>query len=101
MATFDSFQKGKKANGIREVRKQAMTKKKISCKTGLRKSVISRHIFKKELELCRQLSKKGKGKCGWGTCKNCGVIPLLHKLHRGELLEDEKEIKSIKKEIIS
>jgi len=66
--------------------------KKYTCKTGLKKNVISKKIFDREIDLCRMLSKENKGKCGWGKCKDCGVILLLVKLHKGKLLEDPGEI---------
>ena len=70
-------------------------KKEISCKTGLKKNVIKKSVFDREIILCKQLSKGKKG-CGWGTCSDCGVIPLLHKLHKGELIEGKKEVKDLK-----
>ncbi|MCX6762562.1 MAG: hypothetical protein NT093_02145 [Candidatus Moranbacteria bacterium] len=66
--------------------------KKTTCQTGLRKNVISKKVFDREMKLCQMLSKENKGKCGWGKCKDCGTIPLLVKLHQGKLLEDPKEI---------
>lgn len=73
--------------------------KNVDCKTGLKKNIIDKEIFEKELLLCKQLSSDGDGRCGWGKCENCGVIPLLYKLHKGELLEDVELIKEIKKNI--
>lgn len=76
-------------------------KKKITCKTGLKKNVISNAVFEREIKLCKNLNKESEGKgCGWGRCKDCGVIPLLYKFHKGVLIEDEKEIKDIKREIL-
>lgn len=68
-----------------------MTEKN-TCKTGLKKNIISKAVFDRETELCKMLSKENKGKCGWGKCKNCGVVPLLVKLHQGVLLEKDEEI---------
>jgi len=68
-------------------------KSKLTCKTGLKKNIIKKEVFDREIALCKQLSKKHKGKCGWGKCKDCGVIPLLYKLHKGQLLEKPAEIK--------
>lgn len=62
--------------------------------------MLNKDIFNREIALCRQLSKKKKGKCGWGICKNCGVIPLLIKLHKGKLLEKPAEINKIKNKIL-
>jgi len=74
--------------------------KKITCKTGLKKDIISKNIFNREVELCRTLSSENGGKCGWGKCKDCGVIPLLIKLQQGKLLEGNKEIKIARREYL-
>lgn len=71
-------------------------KNKLTCKTGLKKNIIKKEIFEKELGLCKELAKENRRKCGWGKCKDCGVIPLLYKLHKGELLEDPVKIAKIK-----
>ena len=63
--------------------------------------LISKELFQKEIDMCKQLSKENGNKCNWGECNKCGVIPLLYKIHKGILLEDEQEIKDIKKQIIS
>ncbi|XOB46322.1 MAG: hypothetical protein ACKKMV_02635 [Candidatus Nealsonbacteria bacterium] len=65
-------------------------------RTKLKKNIISKEVFDKEIALCKKLSKKNNGKCAWGKCKNCGVIPLLYKLHKGQLLEDSVEMAKIK-----
>ncbi len=57
--------------------------------------VISKEVFDRELALCKKLSSENGGKCGWGRCADCGVIPLLYKLHKGVLLEGE-ELQQIK-----
>jgi len=75
-------------------------KNKLNCKTGLKKNIIKKNVFNREIALCKMLSKDNKGKCGWGTCKDCGVIPLLYKLHKGKLLEKSAEIKKAKSRII-
>lgn len=72
---------------------------KITCKTGLKKNVIKKSVFDREILLCKELSKKN-GKCGWGKCKDCGVIPLLYKLHKGEVIEDKEKVKKLKDEIL-
>jgi len=61
---------------------------------------INKEAFDKEISLCQKLAKKNKGGCNWGKCQDCGVIPLLYKLHKGELLEDKKEIKEIRNKIL-
>lgn len=73
--------------------------KKLTCKTGLRKNIIKKEVFDREIALCRQLAKEHKGKCGWGKCKNCGIIPLLYKFNKGQLLEDPIKISKIKDRI--
>ena len=55
-------------------------------------------IFEKESAMCRELHHEQKG-CHWGRCSDCGVIPLLYKLHKGVVLEDETVIKKVKEEI--
>ena len=77
-----------------------MPNKKISCETGLKKYVIKKSVFDREIKLCQKLSKENKGKCGWGKCKDCGVLLLLQKLYKGELIEDKDEIKKIRKDIL-
>lgn len=57
---------------------------------------IKKEIFEQELNLCQKLSKENNGKCNWGICKNCGVIPLLYKLHKGILIEKSEELDNIK-----
>ncbi len=72
-----------------------MIKNNESCKEGLAKNIINKDVFDREIALCQKLAKENSGKCGWGKCMDCGVIPLLYKLHKGELLEDgaAKEVK--------
>ncbi|MEA1936526.1 MAG: hypothetical protein U9N04_00210 [Patescibacteria group bacterium] len=77
-----------------------MSNKKIACETGRKKYVLKKSVFEREIELCKKLSKKNKGGCNWGKCKDCGVPLLLLKLHKGELIEDKDEIKKIKKDIL-
>jgi hypothetical protein len=71
-------------------------KKEVTCKTGLKKNVIKKSVFDREVILCQQLSKGKKG-CGWGKCKDCGVVPLLYKLHSGLLVEKKKDVAKLKK----
>lgn len=61
-----------------------------SCQTGLKADTISEDIFNREIALCKKLSAERGGTCGWGHCDQCGVIALLHKLHKGVLLEGEE-----------
>jgi len=75
--------------------------KKITCKTGLKKNIISKAVFDRETELCKMLSKDNKGKCGWGRCKDCGIIPFLVKLYQGILLEKDDEIKAARNKYLN
>jgi len=61
---------------------------------------IKKDVFKREIEMCRKLSRENVGKCNWGICKDCGVLPLLVKLHEGILLEDRNEIEKEKDKIL-
>ena len=74
-------------------------KEEITCSTGLKSRIIDKEVFEREILLCKQLSEENNGKCGWGRCKDCGVIPLLYKLYEGKLLEDPKDIKNAKKDL--
>lgn len=56
--------------------------------------------FKKEIAICKELSKKNNGKCNWGKCKDCGVVPLLHKLFLGKFFENKDEVKKIRQKIL-
>ena len=58
--------------------------------------VISKEIYEKEIAMCKELHKSGK--CCWGNCKDCGVIPLLYKLHTGQIIHGE-ELEKLKKKI--
>jgi len=69
---------------------------KPTCETGLKKNIINSEVFERELALCRNLSQENGGRCGWGICKDCGVIPLLYKLHKGELLKNPDKIRRVK-----
>ncbi len=66
----------------------------------IKKSIINKSVFDREIEMCKKLSKENKGKCKWGKCKDCGVLFLLHKLYKGELIENKNEIKKIRKIIL-
>lgn len=58
---------------------------------------MEQKIFKKEIAMCQELSKKNGGRCNWGECEKCGVIPLLYKLGKGEFYEKEDEVKELKR----
>ncbi len=61
--------------------------------------MLDKEIFDKEIGMCRELFQKQKG-CNWGKCRDCGVIPFLHKLYKGELVENKEEVKKLKAEIL-
>lgn len=62
---------------------------------------MEKEIIEKEKEICKKLYRKNNGKCAWGECNKCGVIPLLYKLDTGRILEDKKEIEKLKKEVMN
>ena len=74
-------------------------KSKLTCKTGLKKNIIKKEVFDREIALCQMLFKENKGKCGWGKCKDCGVIPLLIKLYKGKLIDKPAKLAKIRKKI--
>lgn len=59
---------------------------------------MDEEVFQKELGMCRKLHHEKKG-CNWGKCVTCGVIPVLYKLHKGLILEDEVSIRKVKEEV--
>lgn len=61
---------------------------------------MEKEIFEREIAMYRELSKKNDGKCIWGECEKCGVIPLLFKLSKGEFYENKDEIEKIKKMVL-
>ena len=73
-----------------------MKEDKINIKTQCRPT-ISKRIFDQETALCKTLSKQNNGRCNWGKCDECGVLPLLYKFRYGKILENKDEIKQIKK----
>ncbi|MCK4919265.1 MAG: hypothetical protein KAS01_02665 [Candidatus Pacebacteria bacterium] len=77
-----------------------MNNDEITCQTDSNKNVIDKEVYERELQMCKKLSQENGGKCAWGVCQDCGVIPFLHKLHKGELLEDPKEIKKAKSGVV-
>jgi hypothetical protein len=57
---------------------------------------MEQELFEKEISMCRELSKKNGGKCKWGECDKCGVIPLLYKIGKGEFYDSVDDIERIK-----
>jgi hypothetical protein len=70
------------------------------CKTGLKPGIINDEVFDREIAMCQKLSRKNDGKCNWGTCCECGVLPLLYKLGKGRLYEGKQEIEELKDGIL-
>lgn len=60
---------------------------------------LSEEVFLRETAMCRKLHGENGGRCHWGECSSCGVIPLLHKLCRKELLEDKQEVAEAKRQV--
>jgi len=58
---------------------------------------MEKEIFEKEISMCRELFRKNDGKCSWGECDKCGVVPLLYKLSKGEVVEKEEDVKDLKR----
>ena len=65
-----------------------------------KKHTINKSVFDREIKFCQKLSKENNGKCNWGKCKDCGVLLLLQKLYKGELIENKDEIKKFKNDIL-
>lgn len=61
---------------------------------------MNKEIFEKEISMCKKLSKENGGKCHWGECEKCGVIPLLYKLGKGEIYEKEGEVEELRRSIL-
>jgi hypothetical protein len=57
---------------------------------------MDKETFEKEIAICQKQSKKNGGRCNWGECAKCGVIPLLHKLGKGKLYENKDEIEKLR-----
>lgn len=61
---------------------------------------MKKEVFDKEISMCKYLSKKNSGKCNWGECDKCGVIPLLFKLQKGKMHENKDDIVELKNKIL-
>jgi hypothetical protein len=64
----------------------------------MKKQELEQEVFEREISMCEKLARDNNGRCNWGTCKNCGVIPLLYKLHKAVLLESADEVQSVKED---
>lgn len=72
----------------------------INCQNNLMPNIISKETFEKEIELCRKLSEENGGKCCWGSCSACGVIPCLYKLYKGEVVDETEKVSNLKKQFL-
>jgi len=61
---------------------------------------LDNEIFNKEISMCQKLFKQNGGKCNWGECEKCGVIPLLYKLGKNQFCENERDVSELKKNIL-
>gem|GEM_PF-487612 len=73
---------------------------KITCKTGLKRNIIKKDLYEREIVLCKKLFKENKGGCNWGRCKECGAPLLLYKLYKGQLIEKPDQVKKFKNKIL-
>ncbi len=74
---------------------------KPTCRTGLKKKILSKEVFDREIAICSDDMHAKKGGCCWGRCDQCGVVPLLVKLYEGELVDDKDGLKKLKKRLIN
>ena len=72
---------------------------RLTNESRMKTDFIRGEVYHKELTMCKKLNRENQGKCAWGKCKECGVIPLLFKLYKGQLLEDPNEINEVKAEV--
>lgn len=63
--------------------------------------MIEKAVFDKEISMCRDLNSKNGGKCNWGECEKCGVIPLLYKLGVGEIHENADDVYNLKRIVLN
>jgi hypothetical protein len=61
---------------------------------------MDKETFEKEKVQCRELSQKNGGRCNWGECAKCGVIPFMYKLAEGRFYEKEDEIRELKRKVL-
>lgn len=61
---------------------------------------MEQQVFEKELAMCQKLSKENGGRCNWGECAKCGVVPFLYKLGKGEFYEKAEEVEELKRKVL-
>ena len=62
--------------------------------------MLDQETFEKEIKICQKMYKE-KGGCSWGKCDECGVLPLLHKLQTGYVVEESVEVQKLKKKLLN
>jgi len=62
---------------------------------------ISEEVLARETAMCRKLNRENGGRCNWGKCESCGVIPLLYKLSGGGFLETAESVEKAKSDIFN
>lgn len=62
--------------------------------------MLDQETFDKEIKICQKMHKE-KGGCNWGRCDECGVVPLLHKLSTGEVVEDGEVVRKLKEKMLN
>ncbi|HOX40749.1 MAG TPA: hypothetical protein PK263_00980 [bacterium] len=61
---------------------------------------IEKDTFDEEIGICQKASAEHGGECAWGKCESCGVVPMLHKLYKGELIEDPTTIEDLRSQYL-
>lgn len=61
--------------------------------------MLDQETFDKEIKICQKMYKE-KGGCNWGKCDECGVVPLLHKLKTGEVVEEKGDVEKLKNKLL-
>jgi hypothetical protein len=62
---------------------------------------MEKDTFEREISMCHKLYHDNGGKCNWGECDKCGVIPILYKLFRRDIRETPEEVEDLKEEVFS
>ncbi|HAR99891.1 MAG: hypothetical protein US57_C0015G0014 [Candidatus Moranbacteria bacterium GW2011_GWC2_37_73] len=60
---------------------------------------ISKETFETEIAICKKHFQK-KQCCAWGKCENCGVLPLLQKLYKDEIIDEKEAVTKYKNKIL-
>lgn len=65
---------------------------------AIRRILALQSPYDHEMSMCSELHRK-QGGCNWGKCENCGVIPLLHKLKTGKVVEKSEDVHVLKNSV--